>query len=145
MLRVGPIEGGFSLLEALVVVAISAALLGLVVDALSIDALQTRRFVTRSEAAVKMAQGRRAFVMAAASLQGVGTSQAAGNLHIESGRLVLVSGQGTQTLWRWENGRANLSYSADGIVWRSVSSDVAEDRVRFSWRDGSHELQWLAP
>jgi prepilin-type N-terminal cleavage/methylation domain-containing protein len=144
-LHTSPNERGFSLLEALVVVAVSAALLGLVVDVLSSDALQTRRFVSRSEAAVEMAQGRRAFAMAAPTLRGSGTDKAAGNLRIEAGRLVLVSGQSVQTLWRWENGRAAFAYSEDGVSWRPVSSNVTADSIRFTWQDRGREMQWLVP
>lgn len=139
------LETGFSLLEALVGIAISAALLGLVIEVLSGDAVQTRRFLSRSEAAVEQAQGRRAFVAAAVAVTGPGTARAAGPVRIEAGRLVLVTGQGIQTLWRWQRGEASLDYSADGKVWRSHSTDLAGDSVRFSWRDGALGHVWIAP
>jgi type II secretory pathway pseudopilin PulG len=138
-------EAGFSLLEALVGIAISAAVLGLVIEVLAGDVVQTRRFLNRSEVAVAQAQGQRAFMAAAAPRRGSGTRQAAGAMRIEPGRLVLITGQGTQTLWRWQRGEAALDYSEDGKVWRPYSADLAADSVRFSWRDGALEHVWIAP
>lgn len=143
--KAGLRDAGFSLLEALIAVAISAALLGLVIEVLSADAVQGRRFVSRSEAAVELAQGRRAFTAAASSLRGSGTSRAAGLLRIEAGRLVVMRGARVETIWRWQQGEAALAYSRDGNQWRSESSDLAGDSIRFSWRDGAREEVWMAP
>lgn len=138
-------EVGFSLLEALIAIAVSAALLGLVIDVVGGDTIQTRRFLSRSEAAVELAQGRRAFLRVAASLRGAGTSRNAGLLRIDGGRLLFGGGQSQEILWQWSNGEADLSYSSDGVIWRSSSDDLSRDSVRFVWRSRAAEQVWIAP
>lgn len=138
-------ETGFTLIEALVALAISAALMALVIDLLAKDSLQTRRFVSRSEQTVLQIQALRSFRAAAAVAEGAGTGQQAGTLRIIQNRLVVEDSEGVQTLFEWTSGAGSLAYSDDGQTWRSNSNNVGEDAIRFQWRHGGSTRTWLAP
>lgn len=138
-------EAGFSLIEALVALAISAALMVLIIDLLTTDTLQTRRFVNRSEQAVQQMQAVRAFRAAAGVAEGIGTDRQAGGLRISQNRLVVINPDGVQTLFEWTGGTGALAYSGDGQVWRATSESVADDAIRFMWREGGAEQVWLEP
>lgn len=145
MLQLRQNEAGFTMIEALVALAISAALMALVIDLLTKDSLQTRRFVSRSERTVQQIQALHSFRTAAALAEGAGTVQQAGSLRIIQNRLVVESADSVQTLFEWTTGTGALAYSGDGQTWRSNSDNVGEDAIRFQWRHGASTRIWLAP
>lgn len=138
-------EAGFSLLEALIGLAFSAALLALVIDALGTDATQNRMFVSRSDKAVQHIRGKRTFNTLAAQAKGQGTSQQVGELRI-SGQRLLSSRRGTpEVLLEWAAGKGQLSYSPDGQRWRSSTVDAGPDLIRFTVEGSIATTAWIAP
>ncbi|MFN5823867.1 MAG: prepilin-type N-terminal cleavage/methylation domain-containing protein, partial [Sphingomonadales bacterium] len=68
-------EQGFTLIEVLIGLAVTAALLALIVDLLTADSLQSRRFMSRGEAAVEKLQARRIFSTEAARATGLASAR----------------------------------------------------------------------
>lgn len=138
-------EQGFSLIEVLIGLAVTAALMALITDLLSADSLQTRRFMSRGEAAVEQLQARRIFVTEAARATGLANAREVGALRILPGALVLERSGRAQAILRWEAGRASFSYSKDGSIWRGTSNDADSDMVRFTLKQGGQSRVWIVP
>ena len=138
-------ETGFSLLEALIGLAFSAALMALVIDALGTDAKQNRMFVSRSDQAVQHIRGKRTFTTLAAQAKGQATSQQVGALRISGQRLVSSHRSTPEVLMEWADGKGQLSYSTDGQRWRSSTVDAGPDLVRFSVEGNKSAIVWIAP
>lgn len=140
-------EAGFTLIDALVGLVLSAALLALVADVLAGDAMQTRRFVGQSERAIEALQAQRQFVHAAAQAQGLASPESAGDLSIRDRTLVLRDGAGLRVLLRWDRGEARFAYSEDGVRWAARTEYAGRDLVRFTLNDGDRRdpLIWIAP
>lgn len=138
-------EAGFSLLEALIGLAFSAALLALVIDALGTDAKQNRMFVSRSDQAVQHIRGRRAFNTLAAQATGEGSSKQVGELRISDQQLLSSRHSVPEVLLEWEAGSGQLSYSTDGQRWRSSTVDAGPDLIRFSLSGNKTTILWIAP
>jgi prepilin-type N-terminal cleavage/methylation domain-containing protein len=138
-------EQGFSLVEVLIGLAVTAALLALIVDLLAADSLQSRRFMSRSEAAVGQLQARRIFLSEAARATGLANARELGALRILPGALVLQRDGMPQTILRWEAGRASFSYRKDGSSWRGTSYDADSDIARFTLQQGGLSRVWIAP
>lgn len=138
-------EQGFSLIEALIGLAVAAALLALIVDLVATDRLQSRRFMSRGEAAVEQLQARRIFLSEAARATGPANARELGALRILPDALVLQRAGETRTILRWEAGRASFAYSKDGSIWRGTSNDASREMARFSLRHGEQSRVWVAP
>lgn len=140
-------ESGFTLIDALVGLVLSAALLALISDLLTGDAMQTRRFVGQSDRAIQALQAQRQFVHAAAQVQGRASAQMAGDLLIRDRALVLANGAKSHILLRWDRGDARFSYSLDGVRWSAQTADAGRDLVRFTLNDADRRdpLVWIAP
>lgn len=140
-------EQGFSLVEVLIGLAVTAALLALIVDLLTADSLQSRRFMSRGEAAVLQLQARRIFVAEAARATGPANARALGALRIRPDAMVLQRPGVTRTVLRWEEdgARASFSYSKDGSTWRAASDDADSDLVRLVFEQGGQSRVWIAP
>lgn len=138
-------EQGFSLIEVLIGLAMTAALLALIVDLLTADSLQSRRFMSRGEAAVEQLQARRIFVSEAARATGIANARELGALRILPDALVLQRDGMAQTVLRWEAGGASFSYSKDGSIWRGTSNDADSDMARFTLKQGGQSRVWIVP
>lgn len=138
-------EAGFSLLEALIGLAFSAALLALVIDALGTDAKQNRMFVSRSDQAVQHIRGRRAFNTLAAQATGQGSSKQVGELRISDQQLLSSRHSVPEVLLEWEAGSGQLSYSTDGQRWHSSTVNAGPDLIRFSVNGNKSTIIWIAP
>lgn len=138
-------EQGFTLIEVLIGLAVTAALLALIVDLLTADSLQSRRFMSRGEAAVEKLQARRIFATEAARATGLASARELGALRILPDALVLQRAGKAQTILRWEAARASFSYSNDGSIWRGTSNDADSDMVRFTLQQGGQSRVWIAP
>lgn len=138
-------ESGFTLIEVLIGLAVSAALLALIVDLLTADSLQSRRFMNRGEAAVEQLQARRIFTSEAARATGAAGPRAVGEMQILPDALVLRRAGKIEPILRWNDGSGRFSYSRDGSEWRSDSADAEADMVRFTLQQGTEARIWIAP
>ncbi len=139
-----PEERGYSLLEALLALLIGAAVMTMLFEVLSADALQTRTMTARNHQSAGLVRAHREFLAVAAVAQGPGTSERAGDLVISQDHLRIASRDG-QPLLSWSRGRGTLDYSTDGRLWAKQTPDSARDMIRFTWRSGQQELVWIAP
>ena len=138
-------EHGFALVDVLIGLAMTAVLLALIVDLLTAESMQSRRFISRSHAAVEQLQARRIFVSEAARATGLADARQLGDLRILPDALVLQAQGSPQTVLRWEAGVASFSYSKDGFIWRDTSNDADSEMVRFNLREGDQSHVWIAP
>ncbi|WP_155800168.1 hypothetical protein [Porphyrobacter sp. AAP82] len=125
--------------------AMTAVLLALIVDLLTAESAQSRRFISRGQAAVEQLQARRIFVTEAARATGTADARQLGALRILPDALVLQGQGSAQPVLRWTAGRASFSYSHDGSIWRSTSDDAESDIVRFTLQRGDQSHVWIAP
>lgn len=139
-------EAGFTLIDALVGLVLSAALMALITDIVAGDALQTRRFVGQSERAITALQAQRQFVHAAGQAVGSATSRDVGALRIGQNALLHRSGSDVRVLLRWANGEARFSYSRDGVRWSAETDDAGQALVRFTLanEDRRAPIVWIA-
>lgn len=138
-------EQGFALVDVLIGLAITAVLLALMVDLLTAESVQSRRFISRGHVAVEQLQARRIFVTEAARVTGFANARQLGALRILPDALVLQGRGSAQPILRWKAGRASFSYSKDGSIWRSTSNDADSEIVRFNLQQGDQSHVWIAP
>lgn len=157
-------ESGFTLFEALVVVAITAVvttmLFSLVGRSTSRTWFQAEDAVGFAEAANAEAELRAIFAareafggdpsgltIATSLAQSTGCVEAGGLRHVRISvrdrSLECESGRRRGMLLSWRRGEGRLSYSADGRIWRDAWSVDGPVIVRFQLRDGAETvLEW---